>query len=92
VTNTEEAITQPVDAGRLRLNHAVRNLMEVHELDMVSAYNLCCELERLLSRVWPLRFGMVIERTTMRVRDVRPWLLAHGYMTQRELDACERAA
>ncbi len=39
-----------------------------------------------------LRFGAVIESSAMRVRDVRPWLLKHGYMTQQELDACERGA
>lgn len=68
---------------KLRLNIAGRDLVEHHEIDMVSAVNLCCRLES--AKTWIECFGLVISRTRIPVGKVRAWLVKHSYMTEREL-------
>lgn len=87
-----EPITQPVDGGRLQFNRAVHSLVTEHDVPLTEAVNLCCRLEQLRARCWPLRYGAVVDATPIRVRAVKQWLLAHGYLSQDELDASERAA
>lgn len=66
----------------IRLNVAVRDLVENHRMTHGAAVSLAAALET--EPRWFLRFGLVIERTNrqqMPVADVRAWMIKHGYMT-----------
>jgi len=72
---------------KLRLNTAVCDLVEHHDIDMLRAINLCCRLES--AQTWLECFAIVISHTRIPVGKVRAWLIKHCYMTEREIGGIE---
>ena len=69
-----------------RAHKAELDLVAHRGLSTVKARSLVNELESTES--WFARFGLIVRRVRkLDVRDVRRWMLDHGYMTERQMGA-----